>query len=140
MSGAESFLDTNVLLYLLSEDEAKADRVEDLLTRPNVISVQVLNEFAAVATRKLALSLSEVREVLDTIRIACSVESLTTATHETGIEIAERLGLSIYDSMIVASALQAGCRVLYTEDLQHQQLIARKLRIVNPFAGKQGTS
>lgn len=133
MSGAESFVDTNVLLYLLSEDGAKADRVEDLLTHPHVISVQVLNEFASVATRKLGLSIDEIREVLDTIRIACSVESLTTATHDTGLDVAERLGLSIYDAMIVASALQAGCRTLYTEDLQHQQLISRQLRIVNPF-------
>ena len=134
MSGVESFLDTNVLLYLLSEDGAKADRVEDLLTRSNVISVQVLNEFAAVTTRKLALSVGEVREVLETIRIVCSVEPLTTATHDTGLDLAERLGLSIYDAMIVASALQAGCRTLYTEDLQHHQLIGRQLRVVNPFA------
>lgn len=133
MSGAESFLDTNVLLYLLSEDASKADRVEELLSRPNTISVQVLNEFAAVAMRKLAMSFAEVREVLETIRTACGVEPLTIDTHDRGLEVAERLGLSIYDSMIVASALQAGCRILYAEDLQHQQLISRQLRVLNPF-------
>jgi len=133
MSGADSFLDTNVLLYLLSEDAEKADRVEELLLRPNVISVQVLNEFAVVATRKLALSFEEVREVLETIRAACGVEPLTVETHDRGLEVAERLRLSIYDAMIVASALKAGCRTLYTEDLQHHQLISRQLRVVNPF-------
>ncbi|HEY4644789.1 MAG TPA: PIN domain-containing protein [Steroidobacteraceae bacterium] len=133
MSGADSFLDTNVLLYLLSEDAEKAERVEELLLRPNVISVQVLNEFAVVATRKLALSFEEAREVLETIRAACAVEPLTVETHDRGLEVAERLRLSIYDAMIVASALKAGCRTLYTEDLQHQQLISRQLRVVNPF-------
>jgi len=133
MSGADSFLDTNVLLYLLSEDAEKADRVEELLLRPNVISVQVLNEFAVVATRKLALSFEEVREVLETIRAACGVEPLTVETHDRGLEVAERLRLSIYDAMIVASALKAGCRTLYTEDLQHHRLISRQLRVVNPF-------
>jgi len=135
MSGADSFLDTNVLLYLLSEDAEKADRVEEMLLHPNVISVQVLNEFAAVARRKLALSFEEVREVLDTIRAACGVEPLTVETHDRGLEVAERLGLSIYDAMIVASALKAGCKTLYSEDLQHQQLISRQLRVVNPFSG-----
>lgn len=135
MSGAESFLDTNVLLYLFSEDAAKADRVEELLTRPNVISVQVLNEFAAVATRKLALSFAEIREVLETIRAVCVVEPLTLEIHDRGLDVAERFGLSIYDAMIVASALHAGCRTLYTEDLQHHQVIAKQLKVVNPFAG-----
>jgi len=135
MSGADSFLDTNVLLYLLSEDAKKAERVEELLLRPNVISVQVLNEFAVVATRKLALSFEEVREVLETIRAACGVEPLTVETHDRGLEVAERLRLSIDDAMIVASALKAGCRTLYTEDLQHHQLISPRLRVVNPFVG-----
>lgn len=133
MSAADAFLDTNVLLYLLSEDTEKADRVEELLARPNVISVQVLNELAAVATRKLAMSYAEVREVLEIVRAATVVEALTVETHERGLEIAERLRLSIYDAMIVASALHAGCRTLYSEDLHHHQLIARQLRVVNPF-------
>jgi len=135
MSGVESFLDTSVLLYLLSEDTAKADRVEELLTHPHVISVQVLNEFAAVATRKLAMSFRQVREVLETVRTACEVEPLTVETHDGGLEVSERLRLSIYDAMIVASALKAGCRTLYTADLQHHQLISRRLRVVNPFVG-----
>jgi predicted nucleic acid-binding protein len=133
MSAAESFVDTNVLLHLLSEDAAKANRVEELLAQPNVISVQVLNEFSAVARGKLAMSWSEIREVLAVIRVACQVEPLTVETHDRGLDVAERLRLSIYDSMIVASALHAGCRILYTENLQRHQLISRQLRVVNPF-------
>jgi predicted nucleic acid-binding protein len=133
MSAVEPFIDTNVLLYLLSADADRANRVEELLVHPSVISVQVLNEFAAVAKRKLAMSFAEIREILEAVRTACQVEPLTVETHELGLTVAERLGLSVYDAMIVAAALRAGCRTLYSEDLQRQQLISRQLRVVNPF-------
>jgi predicted nucleic acid-binding protein len=68
MSEADSFFDTNVLLYLLSKDATKADRAEELLASGGVVSVQVLNEFASVATRKLAMTIPEIREILSTIR------------------------------------------------------------------------
>lgn len=68
MSVAERFFDTNVLLYLLSADTAKADRAEIELSRGGVLSVQVLNEFASVASRKLTMSITEIREMLATIR------------------------------------------------------------------------
>ena len=133
MSAAESFIDTSVLLYLLSEESGKADRVENLLQRPATISVQVLNEFAAVAIRKLRLSLPEIREVLGTVRQLCNVSSLGTEHHDKGLELAERYRFSLYDSIIVASALLAGCKTLYSEDLQHRQLLDKQLRVINPF-------
>jgi predicted nucleic acid-binding protein len=126
------FFDTNVLLYLLSDDMAKADRAEALLAAGGVISVQVLNEFASVATRKKALDFSETRETLSTIRRACGVRTLDVDTHELGLDIAERYRFSIYDSLIVAAALRAGCSTLYSEDLQHGQTI-EGLTIRNPF-------
>ena len=95
MSATDAFFDTNVLLYLLSEDAAKADRAEDLLADGGVISVQVLNEFAAVASRKLGLAWPEIREVLGTAQALCRVEPLTMATHERGLAIAERYGFSV---------------------------------------------
>ena len=82
MSGADAFFDTSVLLYLLSQDAAKADRVEALLAEHGTISVQVLNEFAAVAIRKLKMPLPEIREVLDTIRAVCDVVPVTVQTHD----------------------------------------------------------
>jgi predicted nucleic acid-binding protein len=133
MSAAKVFFDTNVLLYLLSEDDAKADRAEALLAAGGVISVQVLNEFASVASRKLRLSWPEIHEVLDTVRQLCRVEPLLLATHERGLEISERYGFSIYDALIVASALSAKCEVLLTEDLQDGQRIDDRLVIRNPF-------
>ena len=76
MSAADCFFDTNVLLYLLSKDAAKADRAEALLATGGIVSVQVLNEFASVATRKLAMTIPEIREILSTIRAVCVVRSL----------------------------------------------------------------
>jgi predicted nucleic acid-binding protein len=133
MSDADSFFDTSVLLYLLSEDSNKANRVEELLAERGTISVQILNEFAVVALRKLRMSLNDVREILSTIRAVCSVEPVTLAAHDRGLAINERYGFSLYDSMMVASALIVGGKVLYAEDLQHGQVIDAQLRVVNPF-------
>ena len=134
MSKPDGFFDTNVLLYLLSKDAAKADRAEALLASGGIVSVQVLNEFASVAFRKLAMTFSEIREILLAIRAACIVKPLDIETHELGLDMAERHSFSIYDGLIIAAALRAGCAVLYTEDLQHGQMI-EKLQIRNPFAG-----
>lgn len=133
MSDAESFFDTSVLLYLLSAETLKADRVEELLEKSGAISVQVLNEFTAVAIRKLGLSFAEVREVLGVIRTLCVTHSLTVEHHDKATEIAERYRFSFYDSVIVASALLSGCKTLYSEDLQHRQAIDKQLTVVNPF-------
>lgn len=134
MPDVKAFFDTNVLLYLLSKDESKADRAEDLLAGGAVISVQVLNEFAAVASRKLGLSWSEIKDILGPIRAICEINPLSLETHDRGVEIAERYGFSFFDATIVASALNAGCKTLYSDDLQHDQLIANRLRIRNPFS------
>ncbi|MES1191989.1 MAG: PIN domain-containing protein [Steroidobacter sp.] len=136
MNAADSFFDTSVLLYLLSKDAVRADRVEALLVKRGVISVQVLNEFTAVATRKFKMPLAEVREILETIRSLCRVEPVTVETHDRGLVIIKRYGFALYDSMLVAAALIAGCRTLYSEDLQHGQVIDRQLRISNPFADR----
>jgi len=134
MSADKVFFDTSVLLYLLSADAAKADKVETLLEEAGVISVQVLNEFASVAIRKLKMSIAEVRELLETIRAVCKPEAVTVADHERALALIDRYGFSLYDALIVASALRADCQTLYCEDLQHRQLIERQLRVVNPFA------
>lgn len=133
MPDANVFFDTNVLLYLVSGDPAKADRAERLVARGGVISVQVLNEFAAVAVGKKGVQFAKVRETLSAFRALFVVVALDIETHELGLDIAERYRISIYDSLIVASALRAGCTALYTEDLQHRQTIER-LTVHNPFA------
>lgn len=127
------FFDTNVLLYLLSEDNRKADRAEAIIASGGIISVQVLNELASVASRKLRMSYAEIRDALGIVRAVCQAQAVTVDTHERGLDIAERFGFSLYDSMIVSSALQFGCDILYSEDMQHGQEIDGQLVVVNPF-------
>jgi predicted nucleic acid-binding protein len=133
MSSGDVFFDTNVVLYLLSADPAKADRAEELLASGGAISVQVLNEFVAVATRKLHMSWIEIREVLAQVRAVCVVKPLTIETHERALQIAERYGLSIYDALILSAALLADCTTLLSEDMQDGQVTERQLTIRNPF-------
>ncbi len=135
MKGTQRFIDTNVLLYLLSGDEAKADRAEETLAGGGVLSVQVLNEFASVASRKLKMSIGEIREALATIRALCKIVPISEDTHDLGLQVAERYGMSIYDSMVIASALLAGCKAVLSEDLQDGQIIEGRLEIRNPFLG-----
>lgn len=133
MSAAEVFFDTNVVLYLMSGDPVKADRAEELLAVGGSISVQVLNEFTAVALRKLGMTWVEIREVLAQVRAVCPVEPISVTTHDRAAVVAERYGLSMYDALIVAAALLAGCKTLYSEDMRHGQVIERQLTIHNPF-------
>ena len=136
MSAVDAFFDTSVLLHLLSTDATKADRVEELLAARGTISVQVLNEFAAVSLRKLRMPLPEVKEILDTVRAVCDVVPLTVETHDRALAIVARYGFSLYDSLLIAAALIAGSKRLYCEDLQHGQVIDRQLRVVNPFVSR----
>jgi predicted nucleic acid-binding protein len=93
MNAPDVFFDTNVLLYVMSADQAKADRAETLIAAGGVISVQVLNEFVSVASRKLAMRLPEIREVLSAIRAICSVEPLSVETHDLALDVMERFQL-----------------------------------------------
>lgn len=133
MPEISSFIDTNVILYLLSEDSDKADRAEELLNGAT-ISVQVLNEMANVTRRKLAMPWGQINELSSLIRSLCAIEPLTVEIHERGLQIAERYRLSLYDAMIVAAAILAGCEILYSEDMHDGLIIDDQLRICNPFS------
>ena len=128
-----NFFDTNVLVYLASRDPVKADRVEEIVERGGTVSVQVLNELSNVARRKMRLSWSETRNFLSKIRYLLEVQSITIEVHDIGLGLAERHGLSVYDAMIVASALESGCHTLWSEDMHDGLMINRRLRIANPF-------
>jgi predicted nucleic acid-binding protein len=128
-----SFFDTNVLLYVASGDLAKSNQAEKLIGAGGTISVQVLNEIANVARRKMGLSWAETHAFLGMIRDLLPVRSITIAIHEAGLVLAERYRLSIYDAMIAASALDAGCDTLWSEDMRHKLLVGDRLQVINPF-------
>jgi len=133
MSADKAFVDTHVLLYLLSSDAPKADRAQACVAAGGVISVQVLNEFASVTLRKFKAPWPAVHESLDLFRQAFRVEPLTVEVHERGLEIAERYKLAVYDGQILAAAALAGCKVVYSEDMQHDLRVDEDLVVRNPF-------
>lgn len=128
------FIDSNVVLYLLSADAGKADRAEGLLRTRAVISVQVLNEVTQVCRRKLGMGWGEIAEFLDVVRSLCRVVPLTVEIHDTARALAERHRLSFHDACIAAAAMAARCPTLYSEDMHHGQVLDGRLTIRNPFA------
>jgi predicted nucleic acid-binding protein len=129
---SQPFLDSNVILYLLSGDAAKADRAQALLEAGGVISVQVLNEVTSICLRKLKMPWPEVDALLLAVKAVCEVMPLTVASHEKAVEMAKRFQLSFYDANIVASALLSGAPVLLSEDM-HSGMRIDGLFIQNPF-------
>jgi predicted nucleic acid-binding protein len=127
------FFDTSVLAYIASRDEKKADQAEAAIAAGGVISVQILNELTNVARRKMQMSWAETHTLLKTLRELFAVRPLTLDVHESGLTLAERYNFSTYDAMVVASALHAGCAILWSEDMQHGMKLKEGLRILNPF-------
>jgi predicted nucleic acid-binding protein len=131
---ARPFLDTNIIVYAFSANDPRSEKADALLVTGGIISVQVLNEFVNVLRRKQRREWQEIEDALGVLKTLLEPpRPLTVELHEAALGIARNYQLSIYDSLIVAAALQAGCSVLYSEDLQHRQAIER-LKIYNPFA------
>ncbi len=128
-----SFFDTNVLLYLASDDRSKADRAEAILRNGGTISVQVLNEITNVARQKMRLSWTDTHLFLSMIRRFLLVRPLTIDIQDTGLVLAERHGFSTWDAMVVAAALHPDCDTLWSEDMHDGMVLDGRLRIVNPF-------
>lgn len=131
---AKAFFDSNVLIYTMVSGDSRSEPAQHRVAQGGVISVQVLNEFVAVARRKMHMPWQDVIEALDAVRILFpSPAAITIDTHREALAIAERYGYRIYDALIVASALEARCTILYSEDMQDGQVIEKRLTIRNPF-------
>lgn len=133
--GTRAFLDSNVVLYLLSEDVAKADAAEALLRHRPVLSVQVLNEVTAVCRRKLAMPWGEIDAFLATVRALSEIVPLTEAVHDSARRLAQRHGLALCEACIAAAAVDSGCGVLYSEDMHAGLVLDGLATIRNPFVG-----
>jgi predicted nucleic acid-binding protein len=129
----KAFLDSNVVLYLLSQDLAKAASAEALLRARPAISVQVLNEVTQVCLRKRAMQWDDINRFLALVRHFCDVVPLTVEVHDRARLLAQRYRLSFYDACIVAAAALAGCQLLYTEDMHHGLVVEDGPVLRNPF-------
>jgi predicted nucleic acid-binding protein len=128
-----AFLDSNVLIYAVGDDDARRNIADSLISLAPVISTQVLAETAAVLRRKFQVPPAMVIQILQAVLGRVQCEPLAASVVLSALQIGERLGYSHYDSQIIAAALEAGCDVLYSEDLQHGQVIDGTLTIINPF-------
>lgn len=129
----DRFFDTNVIVYLLSADERKAQIARELIGQGGTISIQVLGEFTNVARRKAGLPLDEISETTGLLRELLEVVPMTEEIFETSLDVARRTGYSTFDSMIVAAAVESGAKTLLSEDMQAgRELLG--LKLVNPFA------
>ena len=127
------FFDTNILIYAFAAGDPRSARAEALVAGGGVIGVQVLNEFTNVTRRKLRWQWEHIEAALAVIEeLLGPARPLTTAIHARAVVLARDHALSFYDALIVAAALDAGCEVLFSEDLQHGQKFGA-LKVENPF-------
>lgn len=133
----EIFLDSNVLLYSFAGDDARKQVIatamvsSSLRTGNGIVSSQVIQECLSVITRKRLMNVDQARAWLKLVMPLCGVFP-NEAHYQRTLDVHERYGFGFYDAAIVAAALTAGCRMLATENLQHNQMV-EGLRIVNPF-------
>ena len=129
------FFDTNVLVYAFLSTDPRHGTARTLAAGGGVFSVQVANEFVDVARRKMRWEWDDVVAMLAAFRAWFGTPvPLTHETHVLALAVARRRGLRIYDALVLSAAKQAGCRILYTEDLQDGQTIEGVL-VRNPFVG-----
>ncbi|MBF0467543.1 MAG: PIN domain-containing protein [Desulfamplus sp.] len=127
------FLDTNVLIYSIGNIISKKTIAINLIGKDAVISTQIITESANVMSRKLKYGYPEIRVITNRLTEEMSLHIITHHTIKTALDIAEKYGFSYYDSQVIACALESDCYILYSEDLQHNQLIENSVRIINPF-------
>ena len=106
------------------------------MAQGGIISVQVLNEFATVSRRKMGHGWTEIEEAIeDVLALVAPPLPLTMETHRAALTLARDHTLAFYDALIVASAFEAGCEILYSEDLQNGRSFGG-LTIANPFVAE----
>ena len=127
-------VDTNIFLHLRNTDSPeKQKKANDLIDFSPVVSSQVISEYLNVSKRLLGLPKEQILDICMDDLEGCNIYPVTLPTLHLARELISTYGFQLFDSIVVASSLEAGCEILYSEDFQHNQLIKNKLRIVNPF-------
>ena len=131
----KAFVDTNILIYAYSSTELEKKEISlDILKDKNILmNTQVINEFIWVMSKKYAVNIKLLNQIVKNIFISYNVGIIDQDVIMKAIFISGKYGFSYWDSLIVAFAVMNDCKYLYTEDMQHNQVIERRLRILNPF-------
>ena len=131
------FIDTNVLIYAFSEDELNKQQVAlnliDAVACDAIISNQVINELANVFLKKFKLPIEQVEDALLELDSLLNIVSFDISTQIKALRLKQRYNLQYFDSLIIATALENKCNILYSEDMQHELIIDNRLKIINPF-------
>ncbi len=128
-----AFVDTNVVVYAVGRDNDKQSRARHILEATPIASSQVINETIAVLTGKQRFTREEAFDVADALMKLVAVAPVTATTVRDAMTLGLRYGLSHWDALVVAAALHTDCDTLYSEDMQHGQVIDGRLTVVNPF-------
>jgi len=129
------FLDTNILLYAFDETNSlKYSVASKIVLSPATISTQVINETCSNLIRKFKFTEDAIQKFVESSYKRYTIVNITQDVFLTSSKLREKYSFSYYDSNIVAAALLEGCTILYSEDMQHQQIIENRLTIINPFA------
>jgi predicted nucleic acid-binding protein len=128
-----NFIDTNIVIYSFSDDDTKRHQALRIIAEKPIISTQVLNETANTLQRKLKFSPQVVHAIIKKLIQECYFVPVLGETTLSALNIMERYKFSFYDSLIIATALSANCKILYSEDMQHEQVIEKQLIVLNPF-------
>ena len=127
------FFDSNILIYAFTQAGNKTNTAQQILSLGGAVNVQALNETANTLRRQFNVGWPRIGQIIDAVvRVCPRPLPVALETHRAALHICERYKYSIYDGLIIAAAREAGCVTLYSEDLQHGQII-EGLRIVNPF-------
>jgi predicted nucleic acid-binding protein len=131
------FIDTNILIYAYSSTELDKKQLADKLLKTDVkISTQIVNEFIWVMTKKYNINAVKIKRIVKGLFFVYEVVLINQKIIEQALTIADRYNYSYWDSLVLSSALEADCSIIYSEDMQHGQVIEEKLKISNPFAIK----
>jgi predicted nucleic acid-binding protein len=133
MTTNKVFVDSNIIIYLFDKPSFKEDISTTLLQNHPFINAQVLAEVGNICKKRLGFSKEQVIEIWENLLIDCEFVPVNSSTFLEAIRLIKRYQFQLFDGIIVASALQANCNILYSEDMQHNMLVDDRLRIVNPF-------
>ena len=132
------FLDSNILVYFVDEHDSKKQKIAEKLIKNSVemktgvLSTQSLQEFYSVVTRKSLCSKEQAKTIVEKFRNTLPITQISVSHILKAIDISIQTQFSFWDSLIVSAAHSSGCVIVYSEDMNHNQLV-NGVKIINPF-------